>query len=368
MHWGFSLGGIAKYAEYMDRVSEYAPVEMHNLCITRGDKHTDEEALRRLRARIIRVRSLFDLSWMSQLKPAIREVNPRAIMTHAFNGYAVGYVARKLMGTGLPMIASYHGAYYAPTLAKKLIAPIYNGFGDFVLRRHADAIVTVARHCANELRARGVDAKKITVVHNGIPDCVMTMEDRRRLRQEWGANAETIIVLAASQLVPYKGLDYLIEGYSRLLSRHPSVSLMILGMGPYESNLKQHVARLGLEKRITFGGMRNDIAACLSAADIFVLPSLLEAHSIALLEAMRAGKAIIATDVGGNTESVRDAREGLIVPPADSAALADALERLIESNALRESLGKNARARYLEEFTEQRMIEKTAKWLTEAVT
>jgi glycosyltransferase involved in cell wall biosynthesis len=251
---------------------------------------------------------------------------------------------------------------------KRLVAPVYNGFGDFVLRNHAQAIVTVAHHCANELTSKGIDGRKITVVHNGIPDKMALEDDRTRIRREWGIDDQTIIVMAASQLVPYKGIDYLIDGFVRQLVNRPlKACLMILGRGPYENDLKQRVVRLGRENEIRFGGMRSDIVECFAAADVFVLPSLVEAHSIALLEAMRAGIPIIATDVGGNTESVRHEREALIVPPADSTALSESLERLLVNETLRNQLGKAARTRFLQEFTDSCMIEATAKWFANVI-
>ena len=94
----------------------------------------------------------------------------------------------------------------------------------------------------------------------------------------------------------------------------------------------------------------------LNSADIFAITSFQENHSIALLEAMRAGKAIVATTVGGNGESITDGIDGLLVPPADSVALADALRKLLSDRSLRERLGQNARNRFEKEFTETAMM------------
>jgi glycosyltransferase involved in cell wall biosynthesis len=120
-----------------------------------------------------------------------------------------------------------------------------------------------------------------------------------------------------------------------------------------------------VEQQIHFAGVRDDIPDCLSAIDIFVIPSLHETHSIGLLEAMRAGKPVVATSVGGNTESVRHEREGLIVPPGDADALAEALGRYLRQPDLRVAMGKAARLRYEVEFTEDIMLERTAAWLAE---
>jgi len=119
----------------------------------------------------------------------------------------------------------------------------------------------------------------------------------------------------------------------------------------------------GLGDRVVFTGFRADVPSCMAAFDVFVLPSLAEYHSIGLLEAMRAGLPTVATDVGGNTESVRDGKEALIVWPGDAEAFVKALGRLLGDGALRENLGRRARQRFLEAFTEERMLKRTAEWL-----
>ncbi len=111
-------------------------------------------------------------------------------------------------------------------------------------------------------------------------------------------------------------------------------------------------------------GYQNNIPEWLATWDIFVLPSLFEYHSIALLEAMRAGKAIIATTVGGNEESVTNHVEALTIPSKDSIALSEALIKLIENPQLRKKIGENARKRFLIEFTENTMKKNLIKALT----
>jgi glycosyltransferase involved in cell wall biosynthesis len=121
--------------------------------------------------------------------------------------------------------------------------------------------------------------------------------------------------------------------------------------------------KLGMAERILFTGFRSDVPDCLAAFDVFVLPSFAESHSIGLLEAMRAGKPIVATGVGGNTESVRDGREAIIVPPGDATALAEALSRLLGDSSARERLRQAARQRFESEFSLERMLRRTAEWL-----
>ena len=201
------------------------------------------------------------------------------------------------------------------------------------------------------------------MIHNGISDLEQNLLARARLREEWGIHSGEVLVGIASRFDPIKGIAGLVDAFGRVAGNYPQAKLVLIGAGSLDDALRAQVGSLGLSDRVIFTGFRTDIAACLEAMDVFVLPSLAESHSIGLLEAMRAAKAIIATDVGGNTESVRHEQEALIVPPADGTALAAALERLFDDPALRNRLGQKARARFLDEFTVDRMLGRTAKWL-----
>lgn len=138
--------------------------------------------------------------------------------------------------------------------------------------------------------------------------------------------------------------------------------MVVIGTGTLDKSLKKQVNNEGIADQVIFTGFRSDIDRCLQAIDIFMLPSLAEYHSIGLLEAMRAEKAIIATNVGGNTESIRDGIEGLIIRPANTDDIVIAVEKLLESRAVRDTLAKAARRRFEQFFTVQRTAEATAQW------
>ena len=119
--------------------------------------------------------------------------------------------------------------------------------------------------------------------------------------------------------------------------------------------LKKQIQVLGLTDLVSTVGFQDNVAQWMASCDVFVLPSLHEYHSIAVLEAMRAGKPIIATEVGGNGESIEKDLSGLLVPAKDEKALADALYKLVTDEELRKTLGENARKRFLKLFTEEAM-------------
>ena len=120
---------------------------------------------------------------------------------------------------------------------------------------------------------------------------------------------------------------------------------MIVGDGPERGALETRIAQLGLGDRVHLLGFRTDIPELLAGCDLFVLPSLFEGLPLSILEAMAAGKAVVATAIGGNDEAVVDGVTGLLVPPADPEALADALRTLLREPERRRRLGEAGRRR-----------------------
>jgi glycosyltransferase involved in cell wall biosynthesis len=151
-----------------------------------------------------------------------------------------------------------------------------------------------------------------------------------------------------------KGHKELFEAMATLKERH-GLHALIVGGGRKIDEVRQVAASLGLAGVVTFLGPRRDVPDLLNAMDIFVLPSYSEGVSLALLEAMAAGKPVIATAVGGLPEVVTEGDNGLLIPPRDAEALAGALARLLTDPALAQRLGANARARVRENFSLDRL-------------
>lgn len=366
VHWGFSIGGVAQYAAILERVTEFASIELETVCVLNRRRHIDEKTLAKLGGlSVIERTGPWDVRWVGGLRKAIREKNPDLIITHGFNGHFAAYVARPLGGRPARYIASYHGEYHPPTRLKRLVAGLYNGFTEFYMRNVAVSIASVADYCKNHLVSKGVDSDKITVIHNGIPE-IHADESMDQLRRDLGIPEDRLIVGTVSRLDPEKGLVYLLEAFADVVTRHSDALLLVIGTGSQEQDLRRLAISLGIEHHVRFAGFRSDAWKCLGLIDVFALPSLAEYHSIGLLEAMRAGKAIVATNVGGNTESVRDSKEGIIVDPADSGQLSRAVGTLLDSEELRHKYGQQARKRYEDEFREDVMVKRCAMWLAEA--
>ncbi|MEM4166728.1 MAG: glycosyltransferase [Candidatus Bilamarchaeaceae archaeon] len=350
--WGF-FAGIAQFGTRLDKLNNESDFDIVNLLILSKNWRTDSNAINKLKnKRIIYLSSRLDFSWIWKLKHIIQNLKPNLILTHGFNGHIVATIEKFLFSHNIAMICTNHGLYHAPTRLHKIVEPFYNLFTLFHIKHNVLGVVCVSHSIKQYLVEHGVEPSKIHVIYNGIEDRPPSPPDiRLKIRREFRLNESDILIGSTSRLEPIKGLKYLIEAFATLSVNYSNIKLVFWGSGPCEHELRNLAKIKGLSARIFFAGFRSDIDSCLSAIDIFVLPSLAEYHSIGLLEAMRAAKAIVSTNVGGNCETVRHGIEALIVPPADVDALAKSIKILIDDYALRENLGRRARERFLSNFT-----------------
>lgn len=359
--WGFSMGGIGKCALTYNRLSEISDISIKTACIYGVNWDCDLSSLEEIDAAFIPIRSRMDFSWIRRGSEMIEKIAPDIVFVHGFNGPIVARVLQKKIRQNFPFVCSYHGLYHPPNLSRIPLEPVFNKGVEYAYRRHATGIMAVAMHCKKYLVQKGVSQEKIEVVHNGLAE--RKQSNYQVSKSKLGFDDDNFIIGVVSRVDPKKGLDYLVEGFSRIATNYPKAILVIVGDGPYVNELRNKARRLGVEQKIVLTGYQADVDIWLDIFDIYVLPTLSEAHSISLLEGMRAGKPIVATNVGGNPESVKHKKEGLLVPPADSAALEKAILRMIENPELRMQLGASARKRFKNEFTEDRMLEKMAAWL-----
>jgi glycosyltransferase involved in cell wall biosynthesis len=207
----------------------------------------------------------------------------------------------------------------------------------------------------------GLDAGRVTVLPNPAP-AIPPMPTPEKLRAELELTGD--VVVFAGRLGPQKAVGVLLEA----LRRVSDVSLVIAGDGPERSALERRALELGLEARVRFLGSvpRETVLRLFRAADVSVLPSAWENFPHTIVEALAVGCPVIATAVGGVPEVVRDAENGLLVPPGDSAALAAAIERFLGDASLRERL-RGAAARSVEGYSEEAVFTAIEAELRKAV-
>jgi glycosyltransferase involved in cell wall biosynthesis len=167
--------------------------------------------------------------------------------------------------------------------------------------------------------------------------------------------AATPVVAVVAGLNNQKGHRYLFEAIPSVARRHPQILFLLVGDGHLRESLKTLARELGISRHVEFLGMRHDVPSILQMSDLFVLPSLFEGMPLSVLEAMAAGKAVVATDVDGTKEVVVDGETGYLVPPRNAEQLARRIDDLLSDDDRRRLFGKQGRERVATTFTTEKM-------------
>lgn len=253
-------------------------------------------------------------------------------------------LARGLQGP--PVLTTAHGSWRPWT--KPLVARLFD-WG-------SDRVMGCSEALTRDLVIHGLHPGKALTVHNGIPfrDEAPPTGWRLAVRRELGLADSDPVVLTVARLSAEKGLSVLIRAMPEVWKRHPDAWLLIAGDGPEWAALEAQAASLG--GRIRFLGLRSDVPRLLAAADAFALPSLTEGLPLALAEAMGAGVPVVASEVGGVPELIRDGESGWLVPPGDPGMLAGRIQILLSEVAQARAMARAGRERVRAEFTLDRML------------
>jgi glycosyltransferase involved in cell wall biosynthesis len=215
-----------------------------------------------------------------------------------------------------------------------------------------DGVIAISHKIAAVLGEGGVQGEKIRVIHSGIDPAPFQRASAQ------GAESAGPVVGTVAVLEERKGHRFLLEAAALLKGQGYRLRYRLAGEGSRRSFLEKRARELGLAEEVAFLGFVGDVPGFLSTVDIFVLPSLYEGLGIAVLEAMAAGRPVVASRTGGIPELVADQVTGLLVPPRDFRALARAIAHLISQNGTLQKMGENGREKVIKEFTVEQMARK----------
>jgi glycosyltransferase involved in cell wall biosynthesis len=291
---------------------------------------------------------LDDVRCFSELRETLRDIQPDIISTHSTKAGFIGRIAGKTLR--IPTLFTAHG--WGFTTGR----PPLEAFAFWVVERTTAAwaarIITVCesdRRAA--VRARVTSSDRLVTIYNAMPD----IDEALRARP---GNSPPQLVMVA-RLTYWKDQPALLHALAGL--KDLDWQLEFVGDGPLRGQVEELTQSLGLTSRVTFLGLRRDVPERLAAAQVFVLTSKWEGFPRSILEAMRAGLPVVASDVGGVQESVVDGSTGFVIPCGDAVRLRECLRKLITDSELRVRMGEAGRARYEEKFTFDRLIERTTK-------
>lgn len=289
-----------------------------------------------------------------ELYRLMREVRPDIVHTHSSLS---GRIAAKTCRT--PVVYTKHNLVRIPNEAG-VVPPKAGSLKRLVNRAVAsllsDQVIAVSAGVEKELVESGIPASLVTAIPNGID---LSPYRPRRARPKDGQRG--VIFGTVARLHRQKALDVMLEAAKLVLASEPSARLIVGGTGPQEDVLKAKLKELRLEPYVKMAGFVSDVPGFLEQLDIYVLSSDYEGLPLAVLEAMGAGLPVVSTAVGGVPEAVVDGETGLLVPPRQPKALAQAMVRLAVDPDLAFRMGQAARKRAEELFDAKVMAEKTVQ-------
>ena len=220
----------------------------------------------------------------------------------------------------------------------------------------------------NLIRKQHINPDKIVIIRNGVDLTKFNgTVDARIVRKEFNIGIQNRVVGMIAQMTLFKGHHILIDAARVILKKQRDVKFLLIGDGPLRDELITKVQRDGLESNILFAGFRRDIPECIAACDISVLPSLREGFPLVLLESLAMGKAVIATDVGGVSELVRNGETGWLIPPNNLDALICAIEEALDKPQLAHKLALAGQRFVREKFDFRNNVRAHEKLYVQAV-
>ena len=291
----------------------------------------------------------FDVRAVFHLASLLRTHGAHVVHTHDHKSHVLGRFAGLL--TGVKVVSTLHGLM---SDAKEMAPPKRALYGAIV--RSTDGLTDWWIAVSRSLQGRLQRARHVTYIPNGVDAALATAGEDASLPCEAGP-----VVLCMGRLSREKGQDILLEALALAIHEVPDTVVWLAGEGPTAPQLERQSDRLGIRDRVRFLGFKEHIAPLLRRASILALPSRGEGLPIAALEAMSMGVPVVGVAVGGVPDLVSSREVGLLVPPENPVALADALQVLLKDPSRARRLGAAGRAHVTANFSSDRMADATAE-------
>jgi glycosyltransferase involved in cell wall biosynthesis len=289
----------------------------------------------------------YDVKAIYRLKRFIKQRGITIIHSHGYKSNFYGFAAadtqkvRRVTTCHNWLGADSKMRFYA-WLDKKIVARF-------------DKIIAVSQTIHQELLRQRIPANKITIIPNGISlNRYHNSKIADQLREEFSITKDCKVIGTVGRLSAEKGQTHLLRAVEKVLSRYPKIVVLIVGDGPLRQQLEAEASTIPA----IFTGMRDDMPDLYSLMDIFVLPSLTEGLPMALLEAMAARKPIVATSVGEVPHVLKEGKAGILVPPGNPDALADALLSLLTNEVKALDFVRNSSHEVEEHYGSEKMAER----------
>jgi glycosyltransferase involved in cell wall biosynthesis len=349
---GLRLAGGAERLQ-QTLVEATRPLGIDVTMVTMGsDEAASVREMEALGVRVVRfpARRFLSPGRALRLRRFLREERFDVAHTHLVRSTVLGAAAARSVGT--PVVATIHNSMRNPRLSRALLSLEVHA-----LRHWVDRVVAVGWEtaAAHQTRLPGVP---IEVLPNAVPAPEpIAADDRRKLRDELGADDEACLCVAVGRLARAKNFELLIDAFSDVVKVAPAAQLRIVGEGTERASLERRIRELDLGASVSLLGLRRDVEQILASSDVYASASIYEGLPLATLEAMQAALPVVATEVG-DVPHVVTPDTGRLVAPGDRGGLVRELAALVDDESLRARLGEAGRARAEERFGTARWAER----------
>jgi glycosyltransferase involved in cell wall biosynthesis len=342
-----AIGGMERIIQSLAAGLPKEKYQVRVWCLTKGGAIAEELKSAGIEVEILAMGPRCTLPFLLKLKNKIKDSRIDILHAHGYAAATIGRTAGFL--AGVPVLLSHMHSTYWEYGKKKLLV-------EKALSLVTDKIICCSSAVAAfVVHSEKVSPRKAVVVYNGAAD--MRGGDGAAFRAANGLSPEDFVIGLPASLVLHKGQSYFLEAFKDIVKECPAARVVLAGDGPLKKELEELSGRLGVRKKVNFSGVLGEMGGFFAAADLVVLSSTeREGISVAILEAMSAGKAVVGTRVGGIPEAVANGETGVLVPPWDSPALAAAVLGLIRDRNKLAEMGRAGRSRYEKKFTRERMM------------
>ncbi|WP_236403994.1 glycosyltransferase [Microaerobacter geothermalis] len=353
---GGEFGGAEQHIIHL--LSRFNPqkVQVEVLCFYDS---TFAEKLRRngIKVHVMDQYGRFDFRLLKGITQFLDHEKPDIVHTHGVKANFFGRLACRRLNIS-PVVTTIHSLLkydYAHPLARFFASKM-----ELWTRKWTTHFIAISKAIEEDLYETGVSSDKISVIYHGIDISYFShVKDPQLIRRLADLPSDATVVGAVGRLVPIKGFDVLLKAASLLKKEGFPHMFVLVGSGPEEKNLRKLASELEITDRVRFLGFQQDIPSVLAGIDIFVSPSRTEGLGLAVLEAMAAGKPVVATGVGGVKELIRDKENGVLIPVDDEVALFRALEGLFIHPKIYFQLSIKAKQEVEKRFSVEGMVEQT---------
>ena len=296
------------------------------------------------------------------LKRRLKELAPDVVHTHSSKAGILGRIAARAAGVGI-VVHTVHGLPFHPY--QGALRNWFYARAEAYAARRSDRIISVADAMTDQAVAAGVAPReKFVTIHSGmeVEPFLEARKKRDEIRGQLGYAPDEFVIAKLARLFELKGHEYVLAAAGEVCAKHPAARFLFIGDGILRDSLEAEARRAGLAEKIKFAGLvpAAEVPGYLGAADLVVHASLREGLPRALPQALLAGTPVVAFDVDGAREVVRDGETGLLVPPRDAAALSAALLRMIEDQDFAARTAAAGRELAMELFPTEVMVGKIA--------